>query len=86
MKKRLDQWLVDKKLAPSKTKAKDLVLSGSVYLKGKALLKPGALYSEEEINALLVESHELLKYVSRDGIKLESALEHLKLDLNQILS
>lgn len=81
MQKRLDQWLVELKMAPTKTKAKDLVLAGAVFLGETPLKKPGALYSKEDLSELRVFDDQILKYVSRGGLKLEGALNHLQLSV-----
>ncbi|MCB0355651.1 MAG: methyltransferase domain-containing protein, partial [Bdellovibrionales bacterium] len=79
--KRLDQWLVELHLAPSKTKAKDLILSGAVICGEKKLTKPGAVYAQEEIQGVQVIDTQILKYVSRAGLKLEGAVKHSRLTI-----
>jgi len=83
--KRLDLALVDLALAPSRTKAQQMIEAGEVEI-----FAHGHWRVAEQASASLREpSHETirvrpnsqtLKYVSRGGLKLESALKHLGLD------
>ena len=43
---RLDQWLVEHRLAVSRSRARDLILRGAVMLDGKICLKPGQLVGD----------------------------------------
>jgi 23S rRNA (cytidine1920-2'-O)/16S rRNA (cytidine1409-2'-O)-methyltransferase len=74
---RLDQYLVEKGLAPTREKAQALIMSGLVLVDGKVADKPGQRVKE---NAK-VEIKEPFKYVSRGGYKLEHALEKLGLSV-----
>jgi 23S rRNA (cytidine1920-2'-O)/16S rRNA (cytidine1409-2'-O)-methyltransferase len=82
---RLDLFLVDSKLAASRTQAQDLIQSGFVYLKNAnqkiKLLKASFSVDEANSSLIFVESNQLQKYVSRAGLKLESALQNLALDV-----
>ncbi len=72
MKKRLDVLLVEKGYAPSREKAKAIIMSGNVYVNGQKEDKAGTLF--EESSPLEVRGSSL-KYVSRGGLKLEKALK-----------
>jgi 23S rRNA (cytidine1920-2'-O)/16S rRNA (cytidine1409-2'-O)-methyltransferase len=74
---RLDQYLVEKGLAPTREKAQALIMSGLVLVDGKTADKPGQRIKE---NAK-VEIKEPFRYVSRGGYKLEHALERLGLSV-----
>jgi 23S rRNA (cytidine1920-2'-O)/16S rRNA (cytidine1409-2'-O)-methyltransferase len=74
---RLDQYLVEKGLAPTREKAQALIMSGLVLVDGKTADKPGQRVKE---NAK-VEIKEPFRYVSRGGYKLEHALEKLGLSV-----
>ena len=76
MKERLDVILVNRGLAPSREKAKALIMAGSVYVKGQREDKAGTLVNTED--AIEVKGKKL-KYVSRGGLKLEKAVEVWKL-------
>ncbi len=70
-KKRLDQLLVDRGLAPSREKAKALIMAGQVYVQNQKSDKPGTSYTE----AVEIEVRGSgLAYVSRGGLKLEKAM------------
>jgi 23S rRNA (cytidine1920-2'-O)/16S rRNA (cytidine1409-2'-O)-methyltransferase len=71
MRARLDTELVARGLAPSREKAKRLILAGAVRVNGQLASKASDLV--EENAALQVEAAE--KYVSRGGYKLEAALD-----------
>jgi 23S rRNA (cytidine1920-2'-O)/16S rRNA (cytidine1409-2'-O)-methyltransferase len=74
---RLDQYLVEKGLVPTREKAQALIMSGLVIVDGKTADKPGQRVKE---NAK-VEIKEPFRYVSRGGYKLEHALEKLGLSV-----
>ena len=78
MKERLDVILVNRGLAPSREKAKALIMAGSVYVKGQREDKAGTLVNTED--AIEVKGKKL-KYVSRGGLKLEKAVEVWKPDI-----
>lgn len=79
MLERLDKLLVDRGLASSRTQAQRMINAGAVKakLQGQwlALPKPSMKISTEAI--LQTEAIDELRYVSRAGLKLELALEHL---------
>jgi 23S rRNA (cytidine1920-2'-O)/16S rRNA (cytidine1409-2'-O)-methyltransferase len=70
MRVRLDTRLVALGLAPSREKAKRLILAGAVRVNGQIAAKPSDLVDEAAM--LAVEAAE--KFVSRGGYKLEAAL------------
>ena len=70
MKKRLDILITDRGLAPSREKAKAIIMSGIVYVDGEKEDKAGALF--EESVGIEVRG-KTLPYVSRGGLKLEKA-------------
>ena len=75
---RLDLLLVKRGLAPSREKAKGLIQTGAVTLKGKTLTRPGELMEETaEIDVKLPEE----QYVSRGGLKLSGALKAFPISL-----
>jgi 23S rRNA (cytidine1920-2'-O)/16S rRNA (cytidine1409-2'-O)-methyltransferase len=69
-KTRLDQYLVDKGLVPTRTKAQALIMAGQVKIDGHAVLKVGTPVTVHH----KVELEAPQKYVSRGGFKLEGAL------------
>ena len=73
MKERLDILLVRQGLAPSREKAKAVIMTGNVYVNGQREDKAGASFEEEKIH---IEVKGVpAKYVSRGGLKLEKAME-----------
>jgi 23S rRNA (cytidine1920-2'-O)/16S rRNA (cytidine1409-2'-O)-methyltransferase len=77
MKRRLDDLLVARGLAGSKTQAKALVMAGRVFSGTQRLDKPGRELAEE--CELSVSSAP--RFVSRGGEKLAAALGHFRVDL-----
>ena len=71
MKKRLDILLVEKGLAPSREKAKALIMEGIVFVKGQKEEKAGSEFDEESDIEVRGDT---LRYVSRGGLKLEKAI------------
>jgi 23S rRNA (cytidine1920-2'-O)/16S rRNA (cytidine1409-2'-O)-methyltransferase len=75
VKKRIDQLLVERSLAETRSQAQALVLAGQVLVAGQKVDKPGhAVAVDAEIRLL-----ERLRYASRGGLKLEAALEHFRI-------
>lgn len=79
MKERLDVILVNQGYAPSREKAKAIIMSGNVYVNGQKEDKAGAAFDESRIKMEVRGS--TLKYVSRGGLKLEKAMEQWQLCL-----
>src|SRR6478735_7618721 len=71
-KKRLDILLVEKNLAPTRSRAANLVRLGAVSVGGVKAVKPGMLIA---FDAGIEVASEALPYVSRGALKLEAALE-----------
>ena len=68
MKERLDVILVEQGYAPSREKAKAIIMSGNVYVNGQKEDKAGTGFDVSKIK-LEVRNH-TMKYVSRGGLKL----------------
>lgn len=84
--KRIDVWLVDRGYAPSRTKAQELIDEGQVALRARGAWVVITSASQKvpldlAADQVLVESAEVLKYVSRGGRKLESALQELNISV-----
>lgn len=80
MKERLDVILVNRGYAPSREKAKAIIMSGKVYVNGQKEDKAGTSFDESRIQ--LEVRGDALKYVSRGGLKLEKAMEKWGLRLD----
>jgi 23S rRNA (cytidine1920-2'-O)/16S rRNA (cytidine1409-2'-O)-methyltransferase len=76
-KQRLDVLLFEKGLAETRTKAQAFVMGGSVFVNNQVQYKPSMLVIEEDI----IEIKNINPYVSRGGLKLESALRALNIDV-----
>ncbi|MDE6664406.1 MAG: TlyA family RNA methyltransferase [Lachnospiraceae bacterium] len=79
MKERLDVLLVKKGLAPSREKAKAIIMTGSVFVDGQREDKAGTAFEEEKVHIEVRGG--TLKYVSRGGLKLEKAMQEFPIDL-----
>jgi 23S rRNA (cytidine1920-2'-O)/16S rRNA (cytidine1409-2'-O)-methyltransferase len=77
-KERLDVALVRLGLAPSRERARALIMAGQVFVDEQMVDKPGTLISPDS-HCRLAEAPDELKYVSRGGLKLEKALLTFKL-------
>lgn len=71
-KKRLDQLLVDRGLAESRTRAQALIMSGLVIVGDKRMDKPGTFVSLEIPISLKGQTH---PWASRGGLKLEKGIK-----------
>lgn len=80
MKERLDVLLAKRALAPSREKAKALIMEGSVYVNGQKEDKAGTMFPD---NALVEVRGKALAYVSRGGLKLEKAIRQFGICLGQ---
>ena len=71
MKERLDVLLVNRGLAPSREKAKAMIMEGNVFVANQREDKAGSMFRSD----CKIEIHgSTLKYVSRGGLKLEKAI------------
>ena len=80
MKERLDVLLVKKNLAESREKAKAVIMAGIVYVDDQKEDKAGSRFEE---TAKIEVRGSTLKYVSRGGLKLEKAMTHFGVTLDQ---
>ncbi len=70
---RLDQYLAQSGLVPSRERARALILAGRILVNEQKIEKPGTAVSADAVVRILGEQQ---RYVSRGGLKLEHALEH----------
>ena len=78
-KQRLDVLLVEQGLAPSREKAKAIIMSGIVYVDGNKEDKAGTMIPE---TATIEVKGNTLPYVSRGGLKLEKAMQKFPITLD----
>lgn len=78
MKERLDVLLVNRGLAPSREKAKTMIMAGNVFVNNNREDKAGSTFPDD----CEIEIHgQTLKYVSRGGLKLEKAMTHFDISM-----
>ena len=78
MKERLDVLLINRGLAPSREKAKTMIMEGNVFVNNNREDKAGSTFPDD----CQIEIHgNTLKYVSRGGLKLEKAMTHFGIQL-----
>lgn len=73
MKKRLDQSLVERGLAPSRTRAREMIDAGQVKVGGTLAAKASQEIAPQDLIQVL--PGDVDRFVSRGGLKLDSALE-----------
>ena len=73
MKKRIDQLLVEKGLADTRSKAQALVMAGLVFVATKRIDKSSTTFTDDVVIEVKGKDH---PYVSRGGVKLAAALSH----------
>lgn len=73
MKERLDVLLVKGGYAPSREKAKAIIMEGNVFVNNVREDKAGSSFDEK---AIIEVRGNTLKYVSRGGLKLEKAMDN----------
>ena len=78
MRHRLDLLLVSRGLAPSRERARALVLAGQVRVNGSATVKAGTAVDEDAEIVLLGPDH---PFVGRGGLKLAHALDTFHIDV-----
>ena len=79
MKERLDVLLVQRGLAPSREKAKTMIMEGNVFVDQQREDTAGSFF---DVEAKIEVRGNTLRYVSRGGLKLEKAMEAFGLDLS----
>ncbi len=75
-KRRLDRLLVDRQLAPTRSKAAAMIMAGEVKVNDRLVDKPGAMIQFDATIKLKPKP----RYVGRGGLKLEAALQAFDID------
>jgi 23S rRNA (cytidine1920-2'-O)/16S rRNA (cytidine1409-2'-O)-methyltransferase len=75
---RVDQLLVSRGLAESRTRAQALIMAGAVFSGEKKIAKPGDTLAEDATVEVRGKDH---PWVSRGGIKLDHGLTHFGFDV-----
>lgn len=83
MKRRLDQVLVERGLASSRTRAQDLIHAGQVEISegGRVFVADKVSLPVGDDAGIRIREGEADRFVSRAGLKLEGAFEHIGLDV-----
>ncbi|MBQ7680074.1 MAG: TlyA family RNA methyltransferase [Butyrivibrio sp.] len=81
MKERLDILVLRQGMAPSRERARALIMEGKIFVNGEREDKPGAQFDPDKIKRLELRG-ETLPYVSRGGLKLEKALRVFDIDVS----
>ena len=84
-KERLDSALVRRGLAPSRERARALIMAGQVFVQDRLIDKPGTLVSPDA-EFRLAQTPDELRYVSRGGLKLEKALHTFGLNPSGLIA
>ncbi len=77
--KRLDNYLVEKKLADSRTKAQEYIKNSLVKVNGSIIKKPA--FKVEDDFSVSIDEHD--NYVSRSAHKLNEFLSEINLDISK---
>lgn len=75
---RLDVAVFERGYAPSREKAKAIIMAGQVYVNNQKVDKAGTEIKEDDV---LEVRGSTLKYVSRGGLKLEKAMQEFPIEL-----
>ncbi len=78
---RIDKLLVDRGLAPSRTKAQALVMAGVVLVDEQLINKPSETFAIDSNIRLKDAGDPASRYVGRGGVKLEAALRDFQIDV-----
>lgn len=81
-KERLDILVMKNGLAPSREKAKAIIMAGEVLVNGQREDKAGMTFPDDAVITLKKSSRELFPFVSRGGLKLDKAVKAFHLDLD----
>ena len=77
---RLDLYLVEHNYVPSRSKASEMIKNNKVFVNNKLVNKPS--FEVDEIDIISISENDILKYVSRGGLKLEKAINEFSLNLD----
>ena len=76
---RLDKEIVVRGLAPTRTKAQELIKNGCVVCNNNVVTKVSLEVSSDDI--ITITDNQTLKYVSRAGLKLDKAINVFNIDI-----
>jgi 23S rRNA (cytidine1920-2'-O)/16S rRNA (cytidine1409-2'-O)-methyltransferase len=79
---RADELVFQRGLAPTRSKAKVMILAGEVRSGDRVIDKPGQVLASD----IPLEIAERQRYVSRGGLKLEAALDAFDIDVSEVVA
>lgn len=79
---RLDVYLVNNNLASSRSKASEMIHNGKVLVNNKEVLKSS--FEVTNLDNISILENDVMKYVSRGGLKLEKAINYFNLNLSNL--
>lgn len=80
---RLDVLMAERGIVKTRSKAKDIIALGSVYVDGILANKAGIMVSRDALISLMDDDN--ARYVSRGGLKLEHAINRWGIDLSSLI-
>lgn len=80
MANRIDKELVIRKLIDSRSKAQEIIKNKCVFCNNKLIDKTSFIV--EDNDDIKIKENNVLRYVSRGGLKLEKALKEFNIDIN----
>ena len=80
-KKRVDQLLIERGLAQSRSRAQAYIMAGNVYTGEQKIVKPGQQVKEDIILEVRGKVH---PWVSRGGLKLVKGIEEFNIDVSRM--
>ncbi|HJU54081.1 MAG TPA: TlyA family RNA methyltransferase [Pyrinomonadaceae bacterium] len=82
---RIDKLLVERGLAPSRTRAQALVMAGVVLVGEQRVIKPSEMFAADAPLRVKGAEDPAARYVGRGGLKMEAALKGFSLDVTGLL-
>jgi 23S rRNA (cytidine1920-2'-O)/16S rRNA (cytidine1409-2'-O)-methyltransferase len=82
---RIDKLLVERGLAPSRTRAQAMVMAGVVLVGEQRVEKPSEMFVPDALIRVRGADDPASRYVGRGGVKLEAALREFRVDVAGLL-
>lgn len=83
MKERIDRLAVERGLAPTRERARAMIMEGKVFVAGHPVTKPGSMV---EAGADISLKGGDIPFVGRGGLKLDAALSHFGIDVRGMVA
>jgi 23S rRNA (cytidine1920-2'-O)/16S rRNA (cytidine1409-2'-O)-methyltransferase len=81
---RIDKLLVERGMAPSRTKARAMVMAGVVLVDEQLVSKPSEIFAPDAHIRVKGAGDPESRYLSRAGLKLEAALHEFEIDVTEL--